>query len=145
MIILFLFTLFLMRGDTFSEKVFDHYNIYLGLTSLLIFTLAIIIIKLDIFTAKVHGILMIIAFILTLINIFLIWDIIVYLLTHKPISASGWWHIVHIILGFSGVVAFFIAIVKGLAGFQNKRSGYIAYVLWVTNFLMGGILWGFDL
>ncbi len=127
------------------QSVLNHYYMYFGLSSLIIFTIAIVLIKLDLFTAKLHGILMTIAFILTLVNVIFIWNSIWVVLTHKPATTRGWFHYFHILAGFMGMGAFIIAYIKGLAGYKNKKSGYLAYALWLYNFISGGLLWGYRL
>jgi len=124
------------------NSIYDHYNAYLGLLAMIFFTAGIYATKKDVFYAKQHGILMTLALFLTVLNLASIWGEAILMLCSSPVGLTAWLHYIHILVGFFGLGAFLVSFVKGIAGYQDKKIGYLAYFCWLFNLILGFLLWG---
>lgn len=129
--------------STWMSHLFDHMNIYIGGTAILLLGIATILFEINQHNVKIHGILATLAFLLTTTNILLIfqesWDLIRNLFYGQ---FAQWFHIIHISIGIVGWACGLLALLKGLAGHPTKKIGYLTLGTWIINFGLGLWYWG---
>ncbi|UYP47196.1 hypothetical protein NEF87_003481 [Candidatus Lokiarchaeum ossiferum] len=127
----------------FKIDIFNHLNMYLGSVAMISFISGTIIIKVQKRKTYLHGILMSTALVATSINVaFILKDCFRIMGKWIAYDYFDWIYLLHFIPGIIGFGAFFVAYMKGLAGYRNKKSGYLALGCWVLNFIFGIIVWG---
>jgi len=123
------------------SSIFDHLGLYLGLPALLLLTLGTVLVLINESKfVKVHGILAGSSLVLTVINL-------VAAIIKIPIN--NWigvypiiYHIPHIILGITGLIAAFLSMLFGIAAERKpaRITGYITLICWWTAFFLGYFL-----
>ncbi|HMF33259.1 MAG TPA: hypothetical protein VKK79_17670 [Candidatus Lokiarchaeia archaeon] len=130
----------------FTFDIFNHWDIYLGLSALVALALGTVLYEWNHQLTKSHAILVVLAFILTTINICLIipqtigiWG------SWTSIASVDWVHLIHIVVGAVGYGAGIIAFITGLSGNRTKLPGYITLICWGFCFIYGIVVWGVNL
>lgn len=129
----------------FKVDIFNHLDMYLGSFAMISFISGTLIIKFQKRKTYLHGILMSVALVATSINVaFILKDCFRIIDKWIKFRYFEWIYIFHLIPGIIGFGAFFVAYIKGLAGYRNKKSGYLALGCWMFNFIFGIIVWGLN-
>ncbi len=129
----------------FQNFFLNHYDIYLGTIALVSLGLGTILIEWNRELTKAHGYLCAIAIIFTTLNIILAYQAGVYQFMAWINGYPDWWHLSHIFIGIIGYIAGIVALFAGIGGIRTKKPGYLALICWGICFIMGVILWGFNL
>jgi hypothetical protein len=126
-----------------TKHLFNHLNIYIGGTALLLLTFGTVLLEIDSKYIKIHGRLAAVAFFLTTFNIYFTfnesWTLIVNWYSGVSIE---WGHLTHIFIGTLGYIVALIGFLQGLAGHDMKKLGYTALSCWMFNFIFGILYWG---
>jgi len=134
--------IFALRNDAYGEPGYDpnytswHMGIILGLPALISLSVGTILVLYD--EAKYvlwHGYAAGGALIVTIINIILL----VYLTPLEILNYSGMIHVLHIILGATGLMTGGASLLFGLSGQRNlaRMTGYFTLAGWWGAFLLG--------
>lgn len=132
------------KESRFRINLFDHMNIYIGGTAIILICVGTILYETKRERTQVHAWFTTGSLCLTAINIFLIWDPMISLITTwtNHTNLIDYWHLFHIVVGFTGLIGGMIAFFTGLAGFRTKKPGYVALICWTYCFVSGIIQWG---
>ncbi|MFX0047381.1 MAG: hypothetical protein ACFE8G_04350 [Candidatus Hermodarchaeota archaeon] len=125
-------------------EIFDHTGLILGLSALLLLTLATILVLINENKfVKIHGIFSGASWILTLINAISLINLnlgfdLDALFSFEPFGI----HVSHIILGAVGLFTGLLSMLFGIAAERKyaKLTGYITLICWWTAFFLGFIL-----
>jgi hypothetical protein len=121
-------------------NIFDHFELFFGLPALILLTVGTILVLINENKfVKIHGIFSGASWILTLTNV-------LFLITLNP---AAWWsfqpfsiHIIHIVLGATGLFGGFFSMLFGIAAERKpaKVTGFIALGSWWSAFFLGLLL-----